>query len=157
MFDFGDFRAWKQRRVVCTDAVLAIAHVHEEKLLDAIPLVEIMGIQDMGGLGAADLDEDAGRILLEITVADRLVDNFFSKLLAAQSSSTMGEKEKCRQIFNTIDTDRTGTCSREELTVFLKKLFFKPEEIAEFIEIADSDQNGLMLQLEVDSTEIAVQ
>ena len=111
----------------------------------------------MGGLGAADLDEDAGRILLEITVADRLVDNFFSKLLAAQSSSTMGEKEKCRQIFNTIDTDRTGTCSREELTVFLKKLFFKPEEIAEFIEIADSDQNGLMLQLEVDSTEIAVQ
>ena len=141
-FDVEHCRAWKQRRVVCTDSVLAIAHVQEQKLLDTIPLVEIHSIQDMGGLATADLDENAGRILLEITVTDRHIDSFFARNFSSQSNSKFEEKIKCRKIFDTIDTDKTGTCSMEELTVFLRKMFFKPDEIAEFIKLADSDRNG---------------
>ena len=128
--------------MVCSDTVLAFAHTGEEKILDSIPLVEIMGVQDMGGLGAADLDERAGRILLEIHVTEIISDTFFKKFFANMSDSHLDEKEKCRAIFDTIDTDKTGTCSREELTIFLKKLFCKPEEIEDFIKKADADLNG---------------
>ncbi len=128
--------------MVCSDTVLAFAHTGEEKILDSIPLVEITGIQDMGGLGAADLDERAGRILLEISITENISDSFFNKIFANVSDSHLTEKEKCRAIFDTIDTDKTGTCSREELTIFLKKLFCKPEEIEDFIKKADADDNG---------------
>ena len=130
---------WQERRVVCTESVLAFSHVSEEKVLDAIPLVEILGVQDMGGLGTADLDDEAGRILLEICVTE---ENFFSTILVDQSDASLDDKQKCRQVFDTIDIDRTGSCSRNELTFFLKRLSYKPEEIDNFIRLADSDRNG---------------
>ena len=138
-------RSWQQRRVACTDNVLAIAHVNGEKLLDAIPLIEILGVQEMGGLGTADLDDGAGRILLDITLTDRFSDNFFSKMVVGSSDSDLEEKEKFRLLFDAIDTDKTGTCSRDELTIFMKKLFYDAEEIENFIQMADSDQDGGIL------------
>ena len=63
-------------------------------------------------------------------------------MLVGASDSDIEEKEKFRLLFETIDTDKNGTCSREELTVYMKRLFFKPEEIESFIELADSDQDG---------------
>ena len=82
------------------------------------------------------------------------------------------EKDTLQKIFRTIDTDGTGSCSIEELTVggslmiviklnlekikkreqdadlkcykqvFLKKLFYTPQEIEEVIKMADSDHSG---------------
>ena len=122
--------------------MLAFSHIGEEKLLDAIPLVEILGVQEMGGLGSADLDEDAGRILLEIAVSDTYWENLFTKILADQSDTSLDDKQKCKRVFDTLDKDKTGTCSRNELTLLLKRLSYKPEEIDDFIRHADSDQDG---------------
>ena len=61
-------RNWKTRRVVYSERVLALAHVGAEKMLDVIPLSEIINIQDCDGVGSADADEDAGRVMLEITL-----------------------------------------------------------------------------------------
>jgi Ca2+-binding EF-hand superfamily protein len=98
-----------------------------------------------------------------------------SKLFSSVGhESADNEKEALQKIFLTIDTDGTGSCSIEELTVskhtmimnrinciagekqrkkskfdstcsaqvFLKKLFYTPKEIEEFIKLADSDQSG---------------
>ncbi len=119
-----------------------LAHVNAEKLLDVIPLAEILCIQDMGGLATADADEDAGRILLDIEITDRSLDSFFSKIVPATQKSTSEEKETYKQLFDTIDVDKTGSCSREEMTTYLKKLFYTREEIEEFIKTADSDNSG---------------
>ena len=128
--------------MVFTEAVLAIAHVNEEKLLDVIPLADVMSIQDMGGIATADAEDGAGRILLDIAVTDRSLDNFFSKLVPTTQRSTAEERETYRQIFDSIDVDKTGSCSREEMSTFLKKLFYTREEIDEFINMADADHSG---------------
>ena len=135
---------WQERKVACTESVLAFSHIEREKLLDVVPLNEIIGIQDMGGIGNADLDDDAGRIKLELILTDRSSDNFFSKFITHQSSTLADEKEKCRKVFDSIDTDKTGSCSIEELTIFLKKMFYTPEEIEKFIKCADADRSGEM-------------
>ncbi len=135
-------RTWQERHVVCTESVLAFSHTDREKLLDVIPLSEIIGIQDMGGLGTAELDDDAGRIKLEISLTDRYSDTFFSKFVAHQSAASADDKEKCRRVFDSIDTDKTGSCSIEELTIFLKRMFYTPEEIEKFIKSADADRSG---------------
>ena len=54
--------------MVYTDSVLAFAHTDEEKMLDVIPLEEIISIQDCDGVGSADTDEDSGRVMLEIAL-----------------------------------------------------------------------------------------
>ena len=126
-----------------TEAVLAIAHVNEEKLLDVIPLADVMSIQDMGGIATADAEDGAGRILLDITMTERPQDNFFSKFVSlTMQRSAEEEKEMYRQIFDSIDVDKTGSCSREEMSTFLKKLFYTREEIDEFINMADADNSG---------------
>ena len=51
---------------------MAFAHIGAEKMLDVIPLEEIISIQDCDGVGSADADEDAGRVLLEIELTVRL-------------------------------------------------------------------------------------
>jgi hypothetical protein len=56
---------------VYTNSVLAFAHVDAEKMLDVIPLEEIISIQDCDGVGSADADDDAGRVLLEIELTVR--------------------------------------------------------------------------------------
>jgi hypothetical protein len=61
-------RKWKERRVVYTEWVIGLAHADGEKLLDVIPLNEIISIQDCDGIGSADADDGAGRVLLEITL-----------------------------------------------------------------------------------------
>ena len=61
-------RNWKTRRVAYSERVLALAHVGCEKLLDVIPLSEIISIQDCDGVGSADADDGAGRVMLEITL-----------------------------------------------------------------------------------------
>jgi hypothetical protein len=61
-------RKWKDRRVVYTEWVIGLAHSDREKLLDVIPLNEIVSIQDCDGIGSADADDGAGRVLLEITL-----------------------------------------------------------------------------------------
>jgi hypothetical protein len=61
-------RKWKERRVVYTERVIVLAHADGEKLLDVIPLNEIFSIQDCDGIGSADADDGAGRIMLEITL-----------------------------------------------------------------------------------------
>ncbi len=61
-------RKWKDRRVVYTEKIIGLSHPNGEKLLDVIPLSEIISIQDCDGIGAADADDGAGRVLLEITL-----------------------------------------------------------------------------------------
>jgi hypothetical protein len=61
-------RKWKDRRVVYTEWVIGLTHMDGEKLLDVIPLNEIISIQDCDGIGSADADDGAGRVLLEITL-----------------------------------------------------------------------------------------
>ncbi len=57
---------WKERRMVFTDSVVAFAHTGAEKMLDVIPLEEIVHIQDCDGIDVVETDESAGRVLLEI-------------------------------------------------------------------------------------------
>jgi hypothetical protein len=57
--------------VVYSERVLALAHVGAEKMLDVIPLSEIISIQDCDGVGSADADDGAGRVMLEITLTVR--------------------------------------------------------------------------------------
>jgi hypothetical protein len=52
--------------MVFTNSVVALAHVGAEKMLDVIPLDEIVHIQDCDGINVAETDETAGRVLLEI-------------------------------------------------------------------------------------------
>jgi hypothetical protein len=52
--------------MVFTNSVVAFAHVGAEKMLDVIPLDEIIHIQDCDGIDVVETDEDAGRVLLEI-------------------------------------------------------------------------------------------
>ena len=52
--------------MVLTQSVVAFAHVGAEKLLDVIPLDEIVHIQDCDGIDVVETDESAGRVLLEI-------------------------------------------------------------------------------------------
>ena len=73
-------RKWKDRRVVYTERVIVLAHADGEKLLDVIPLNEIISIQDCDGIGSADADDGAGRIMLEIS----LTVIFFSKTLTVR-------------------------------------------------------------------------
>ena len=54
--------------MVYTERAIALSHAEGEKLLDVIPLNEIISIQDCDGIGAADADEGAGRIMLEISL-----------------------------------------------------------------------------------------
>ncbi len=54
--------------MVYTEWVVGLAHPNGEKLLDVIPLHEIISIQDCDGIGSADADDGAGRVLLEITL-----------------------------------------------------------------------------------------
>ncbi len=54
--------------MVYTERVITLAHAGEEKMLDVIPLHEIISIQDCDGIGSADADDGAGRILLEISL-----------------------------------------------------------------------------------------
>uniref|UniRef100_A0A7S0M956 Uncharacterized protein n=1 Tax=Cryptomonas curvata TaxID=233186 RepID=A0A7S0M956_9CRYP len=73
---------WQEQLVACTESILAFSDPHREKLVEVIPLCEIIGIQCMGGLHTADLDDDSGRIQLEITIIDRQYDRFVSNSLA---------------------------------------------------------------------------
>ncbi len=57
--------------MVYSERVLALAHVGAEKMLDVIPLNEIISIQDCDGVGSADADDGAGRVMLEITLTVR--------------------------------------------------------------------------------------
>ncbi len=79
-----------------------------------------------------------------------------------EGNPSKDDKVTCQKIFQTIDTDGTGSCSIEELTVnsnqnlkhvagvfdttypqvFLKKLFYNTGEIEEFINLADTDGSG---------------
>jgi hypothetical protein len=53
--------------MVFTSTVVAFAHIGaEKKMLDVIPLDEIVNIQDCDGIDVAEADEKAGRVLLEI-------------------------------------------------------------------------------------------
>jgi hypothetical protein len=52
--------------MVATDSVVAFAHVGAEKMLDVIPLDEIVHIQDCDGVDEVETDEMAGRVLIEI-------------------------------------------------------------------------------------------
>jgi hypothetical protein len=52
--------------MVFTDSVVAFAHSGAEKMLDVIPLSEIVNIHDCDGIDVAETDESAGRVLLEI-------------------------------------------------------------------------------------------
>ena len=61
--------------MVYTNWVVGLAHPNGEKLLDVIPLDEIISIQDCDGIGSADADDGAGRVLLEITLTVFFVDN----------------------------------------------------------------------------------
>ncbi len=54
--------------MVYTERVIGLAHAEGEKLLDVIPLNEIISIQDCDGIGSADADDGAGRVMLEITL-----------------------------------------------------------------------------------------
>jgi hypothetical protein len=49
-----------------TDSVVAFAHVGKEKMLDVIPMNEIVNIHDCDGVDVVESDEKAGRVLLEI-------------------------------------------------------------------------------------------
>jgi hypothetical protein len=128
-------RKWKDRRVVYTEKVLGLAHANGEKLLDVIPLTDIVSIQDCDGIGAADADDGAGRVLLEITLTvlfywplflcapesfgqDRNADGVMSKIFSSTGNeSSADEKGSLQEIFRTIDTDGTGSCSIDELSV----------------------------------------
>ena len=57
--------------MVYTDRVIALAHVGRDKMIDVIPLDEIVNIQDCDGIGTAEADENVGRILLEISITVR--------------------------------------------------------------------------------------
>jgi hypothetical protein len=57
---------WKDRRMVFTSRVVAFAHIGAEKMLDVIPLDEIVNIHDCDGINVAEADEKAGRVLIEI-------------------------------------------------------------------------------------------
>ncbi len=59
--------------MVYTEWVIGLAHQDGEKLLDVIPLNEIISIQDCDGIGSADADDGAGRVLLEITLTVLLI------------------------------------------------------------------------------------
>jgi hypothetical protein len=52
--------------MVFSKTVVAFAHVGAEKMLDVIPLDEIVHIQDCDGIDVVDTDDSAGRVLLEI-------------------------------------------------------------------------------------------
>jgi hypothetical protein len=52
--------------MVFTDSIVAFAHVDAEKMLDVIPLDEIVHIQDCDGVNEVETDDKAGRVLLEI-------------------------------------------------------------------------------------------
>jgi hypothetical protein len=133
--------AWQDRRVACTDSVLAFSHPEKEKLLEVIPLSEIVGVQEMGGLEEADLDDDAGRIQLEITLSDYpcfCLTNCFSR----KSTFATDDKENCRKIFESIDTDKTGTCGIDKLTTLLKKMCYNSPEKENIIKTALQGKGG---------------
>ncbi len=90
------------------------------------------------------------------------VDSLLSKLFKLENGAN-DDKADFLKIFQSIDKSGDGRCSRKELTVdntasfkfpsaaradsiskqvFLKKLFYTPAEIDEFIRIADVDGNG---------------
>jgi hypothetical protein len=52
--------------MVFTDSVIAFAHVGAEKMLDVVPMNDIINIQDCDGVNEAETDDKAGRVLLEI-------------------------------------------------------------------------------------------
>jgi hypothetical protein len=52
--------------MVFTDSVVAFAHIGKEKMLDVIPMKEIVNIHDCDGVDVVETDERAGRVLLEI-------------------------------------------------------------------------------------------
>jgi hypothetical protein len=123
---------------------MAFSHPEKEKLLEVIPLSEIVGIQDMAGLGTADLDDDTGRMQLEITLSDIHCSCFFTNCFARQSILNPDEKEKCRKIFDSIDTDKTGVFSIDKINMFLEKMRYSVEEIENVIKAADADSRGEM-------------
>jgi hypothetical protein len=61
-------RDWKDRRVVYTNKIIAFAKANTEKMMDVIPLHEIISVQDCDGVSTADAENDAGRIFLEIDI-----------------------------------------------------------------------------------------
>ena len=54
--------------MVYTDKVLALSRIGTEKMMDVIPLNEIISVQDCDGVSTADAENDAGRIFLEIDI-----------------------------------------------------------------------------------------
>jgi hypothetical protein len=52
--------------MVFSDSVVAFAHIGAERMLDVIPLSDIVHIQDCDGIDVAETDESTGRVLLEI-------------------------------------------------------------------------------------------
>jgi hypothetical protein len=73
--------------------VIGLAHANGEKLLDVIPLNEIISIQDCDGIGSADADDGAGRILLEIALTVLLFNSEieFELLIASVRIETQTE------------------------------------------------------------------
>ena len=51
-----------------TEKILAFAKVDTDKMMDVIPLNEIISVQDCDGVSTADAETDAGRIYLEIDI-----------------------------------------------------------------------------------------
>ena len=109
--------------------------------MEVIPLSEIVGVQEMGGLGDADLDDDAGRIQMEITLSDHQW-FCFSNSFSRKSAHSTDEKETCRKIFDSIDADNTGRCSMDELTTLLQKMCYSLEEKENIIKAAVANNKG---------------
>ena len=130
-----------------TEFVVALAHPGKDKLLDVIPLHEIMNVQSVDGVSVADLYPDAGRILLEITVTDgnesAFSKWFYESLLSRTNSATEeGEEQRLRRAFRELDVDGSGALSLAEITQFLTNLGYSASEAKAFFETADSDGSG---------------
>ena len=55
------YRNWQDRRIACTDDVIAFARVNESMLLDAIPLSEVTAIEFMKKVEGSDEKKDLPR------------------------------------------------------------------------------------------------
>ena len=58
-------RSWQMKRVIVTKELIAIGRANDESetLLDAIPIIDIDSIAEMGGDESANLDKHSGKFL----------------------------------------------------------------------------------------------
>lgn len=142
---FG-YKAFQAFRLLMGD-VTVVVEVIEELLMDGLGEFALESAVEQGAEHAKDIYENANDLRKSTRNFGIFCDQLANDIGRnnPQAKALIGKAHELYDLFCAIDTDRSGTISRQELRTYFSRLGYGPEAADEEFDYLDTDKDGKAL------------